>query len=79
MANIGPPQVDSYGAAQSSQFNITSAHNKQSTRSRWNSGIDKGYGGGGGGGGGPSGGGGGSGRKIGRVDDIRGPECNSCQ
>ena len=36
-------------------------------------------GGGGGGGGGGNGGPGGPGRKIGRVDDVRGPECKSCQ
>lgn len=36
-----------------------------------------GRGGGGGGGGGPGTGGGG-GKKLGSVDDIRGPECKSC-
>lgn len=37
------------------------------------------FGGDGGGGGGGSGGsGGGGGRKVGTVDDIRGPECKSC-
>ncbi|KAH8703757.1 hypothetical protein BGW36DRAFT_369944 [Talaromyces proteolyticus] len=69
---------DSYGAAESSQFNIAASHNDPNTRSRW--GGSGGSGGGkpgGGGGGGDSGPGGG--KRLGRVDDIRGPECKSCQ
>jgi len=38
-------------------------------------GAASGRGGGGGGGGGS---GGGSGRRLGTVDDVRGPECKSC-
>lgn len=37
-----------------------------------------GRGGGGGGGSGGPGTGGGGGKKLGSVDDIRGPECKSC-
>ncbi|KAE8151894.1 hypothetical protein BDV25DRAFT_151937 [Aspergillus avenaceus] len=65
--------LDPYTAAQNSRFNVTSPRNNRSTRSFW----------GGGGGSGSGDGGGGPGgfgpRRIGRVDDIRGPECKSCQ
>lgn len=47
------------------------------TAARTGSSIRYGGGGGGGGGGGPGTGGGG-GKKLGSVDDIRGPECKSC-
>ncbi|RJE24840.1 hypothetical protein PHISCL_02794 [Aspergillus sclerotialis] len=73
---------DPYNAAKYSQFNVGHPGNYTNTRPRWgSSGL-------GGGGGGPSGGGGGGGggsgggpwnRRVGRVDDIRGPECGSCQ
>ncbi|KAL1987714.1 hypothetical protein VTN96DRAFT_2554 [Rasamsonia emersonii] len=66
--------LDPYTAAQSSQFNVARPQNKPNTRPRWGGGS---YGGGYGGGGGPGGSGGP--RRIGRVDDIRGPECRSCQ
>ncbi|PLB52401.1 hypothetical protein P170DRAFT_434164 [Aspergillus steynii IBT 23096] len=68
--------VDPYSAAENSRFNITRPGNKPNTRSRWGGSSGFGGGGGGGGGGGPGGFGP---RKIGRVDDIRGPECKSCQ
>ena len=69
-------QLDAYSAAEASQFNV---NNRSAGGSR--SGPSRGYGGGGGGGGGGSGGSGPSsgGKKLGRVDDIRGPECKSCQ
>ena len=70
-------QLDAYAAAENSQFNLrnrqrSSAGNRAPPRS--------GASGGGGGGAGGSGGGGpgGGGRKLGMVDDIRGPECKSC-
>ncbi|EGD86193.1 hypothetical protein H112_07123 [Trichophyton rubrum D6] len=67
-----------YAAAEASQFNIKNPSNRD-PRNR-NRGI--GRGGGGGGGGGydrRGGGGGGPSKRIGRVDDVRGPECKSCQ
>ncbi|EQL36611.1 hypothetical protein BDFG_01980 [Blastomyces dermatitidis ATCC 26199] len=79
--------LNASSAARSSQFNIQNIDNTQIHRSRW--GSSRGGGGGGGGGGGPGGPGGGPGkrpgggggggptRRIGRVDDIRGPECGS--
>ncbi|PYH61927.1 DUF171-domain-containing protein [Aspergillus niger CBS 101883] len=68
--------LDPYTAAQNSRFNVTRSGKTPDTRARWGSG-----GGGGGGSWGPGGGGGpgGPGRRIGRVDDIRGPECKSCE
>lgn len=70
-------QLDAYSAAEASPFNV---NNRSAGMSR--SGPSRGYGGGGGGGGnggsGPGSGGSG-GKKLGRVDDIRGPECKSCQ
>ncbi|KAJ5162150.1 hypothetical protein N7492_007542 [Penicillium capsulatum] len=69
--------LDPYTAAQNSQFNIYRPKNSGGPRSRWGgSSGSYGPGGGGGGGGGP---GSGPGRRIGRVDDVRGPECKSCQ
>ncbi|GFN17349.1 hypothetical protein AtubIFM56815_004646 [Aspergillus tubingensis] len=66
--------LDPYTAAQNSRFNVTQSGKTPNTRARWGSG-----GGGGGGSWGPGGGGGGGGGpRIGRVDDIRGPECKSC-
>ncbi|PGH10560.1 hypothetical protein AJ79_05382 [Helicocarpus griseus UAMH5409] len=73
-------------AAQNSQFNIQNTSNTQIHRPRW--GGSRGGGGGWGGPGGPGngpggpgkrpgGGGSGGGPRIGRVDDIRGPECGS--
>ncbi|CRG82917.1 hypothetical protein PISL3812_00264 [Talaromyces islandicus] len=77
---LPPLQLDSYAAAESSQFNISAPHNNPNNRPRWGGSSNRGTGGGGGGGGGWGPGGGGSGgRKIGRVDDVRGPECKSCQ
>ncbi|EEH23508.1 hypothetical protein PABG_05719 [Paracoccidioides brasiliensis Pb03] len=71
-------------AAQNSQFNVQNINNTQLHRPRWGSSTGGSGGGGGGGGGGPGGPGkrlGGSGagltKRIGRVDDIRGPECGS--
>lgn len=66
--------LDAYAAAEQSPFNIRN-------RNRSTAGVRAGPrsgGSGGGGGGGGSGGGGGGGRKVGTVDDIRGPECKSC-
>ncbi|PGH15260.1 hypothetical protein AJ80_05613 [Polytolypa hystricis UAMH7299] len=80
--------LDAYSAAQQSRFNIQNPDNKNTNRPRWGSSFGKGGGGGGGGGGGPGGPGGpGSGggrpggppKRIGRVDDVRGPECGSCR
>ncbi|KAJ5192470.1 hypothetical protein N7449_008612 [Penicillium cf. viridicatum] len=68
--------LDSYAAAENSSFNIKNQSNKYTTRSRWG-GSTTPYGGGGGGGGG--GGPGFGPRRVGRVDDVRGPECKSCQ
>ncbi|KAL1972321.1 hypothetical protein VTN31DRAFT_7540 [Thermomyces dupontii] len=71
--------LDSYGAAQASQFNVARPRStpRQSPGASWWGGF--GSGGGGGGPGGPGPGSGGPRRRIGRVDDIRGPECRSCQ
>ncbi|PYI27619.1 hypothetical protein BP00DRAFT_429175 [Aspergillus indologenus CBS 114.80] len=75
--------LDPYAAAQNSQFNIHRKGNPAGPTSRWGlfggGGSGGPGGGGGGGGGGPGGGPRGFGpRKIGRVDDVRGPECKSC-
>ncbi|PYI17085.1 hypothetical protein BO86DRAFT_388343 [Aspergillus japonicus CBS 114.51] len=73
--------LDPYAAAQNSQFNIHRKGNPSGPTSRWGlfGGGGSGGPGGGGGGGGPGGGPRGFGpRKIGRVDDVRGPECKSC-
>ncbi|EGE00785.1 hypothetical protein TESG_08078 [Trichophyton tonsurans CBS 112818] len=65
-----------YAAAEASQFNIKNPSSRDPINR--NRGIGRGGGGGGGydrrggGGGGPS-------KRIGRVDDVRGPECKSCQ
>ncbi|PLN85044.1 hypothetical protein BDW42DRAFT_18494 [Aspergillus taichungensis] len=74
---LTPPQFDPYSAAQNSKFNVVSSPNRSNTRSRWG-GSSGGGGGGGSGGGGPGGPGGFGPRRIGRVDDVRGPECKSC-
>ncbi|KAK2808212.1 hypothetical protein FQN50_004953 [Emmonsiellopsis sp. PD_5] len=72
-------------AARNSQFNIQYSRNSQANRPRWGGSTGSGGGGDGGSGGfgkRPGGGGGGSGgpsRRIGRVDDIRAPECGSCR
>ena len=62
-----------------SAYNI---NNREQDGTRTGRGFFGGGGGGGsssgGGGGGPGPGSGGGGRKLGLVDDIRGPECNSC-
>ncbi|KAJ5404610.1 hypothetical protein N7509_004481 [Penicillium cosmopolitanum] len=75
--------LDPYGAAQNSQFNIHRPSTNSGLRGRGPSSY---FGGGGGGGGGDSGPGydygsgcGGGARRIGRVDDVRGPECGSCR
>ncbi|KAJ5198078.1 uncharacterized protein N7498_007195 [Penicillium cinerascens] len=65
--------LDVYASAQASQFNIYN-NKRASNGSRF--GVSSGsWGGGGSGGGGPPGPGSGPGRRIGRVDDVRGPEC----
>ncbi|KAJ5085011.1 hypothetical protein N7532_009782 [Penicillium argentinense] len=69
--------LDPYAAAESSQFNIHRPNS--SSGSRPLNGRTNYYGGGGGGSGGGGGPGSGSGRRIGRVDDVRGPECGSCR
>ena len=71
------PKLDAYAAGQASGYNI---NNRVQDGSRTGRGIfgSGGSGGGGGGGGGPGPGSGG-GKKLGRVDDIRGPECKSCK
>ncbi|OJJ34184.1 hypothetical protein ASPWEDRAFT_42107 [Aspergillus wentii DTO 134E9] len=72
MADIFFFQLDPYAAAQNSQFNISNPGNRSSARPRWGGGSSGSGGGGGGGGGfGP--------RRVGRVDDVRGPECGSCR
>ncbi|KAL2009141.1 hypothetical protein VTN00DRAFT_7335 [Thermoascus crustaceus] len=68
--------LDPYTAAQNSKFNISRSKNAHDTRPRW--GGSSYNSGGGGPGGGPSGSGRGQ-KRIGRVDDIRGPECGSCR
>ena len=83
--------LDPYTAAQNSQFNTRGRPNSYQDRARWGGVNRTGAGGGGGGGTGgsiPRGGGGGggsgsgsgsgSGRRMGTVDDVRGPECGSC-
>jgi hypothetical protein len=82
--------LDPYAAAQASQFNTRArGPNAYQDRARWGSGANRsggggsggsGLGGGRGGGGGSGGGfgGAGSGRRMGTVDDVRGPECGSC-
>ncbi|KAJ5306272.1 hypothetical protein N7508_005287 [Penicillium antarcticum] len=69
-----PLQLDSYKAAEESSFNINRSSNSYTTRPRW--GGSSSYGGGGGGGGGGPGSGP---RRVGRVDDVRAPECGSCR
>lgn len=66
-------QLDPYAAAEQSPFSI---RNRSNPAPR--AGPRAGGGGGGGGGGYGGGGGGGGGKKLGTVDDIRGPECKSC-
>ncbi|MCJ1291082.1 hypothetical protein MMC34_002625 [Xylographa carneopallida] len=70
--------LDPYAAGQTSAYNI---NNREKDGTRTGRGFFGGGGGGGGsGGGGPGpGSGGGGGRKLGTVDQIRGPECKSCQ
>ncbi|RAL10587.1 uncharacterized protein BO97DRAFT_406838 [Aspergillus homomorphus CBS 101889] len=73
--------TDPYGAARDSSFNIhRSARTPSGNKSRWGLGFGGGSSGGSGGpgGGGPGGPGGSGPRRIGRVDDVRGPECKSC-
>ena len=80
--------LDPYTAAQNSSFNTRGRGNAYQERARWG-GVNRIGGGGGsggsggsdsrgGGGGGAGFGGGGSGRRMGTVDDVRGPECGSC-
>ncbi|PWY82226.1 hypothetical protein BO70DRAFT_396519 [Aspergillus heteromorphus CBS 117.55] len=68
--------LDPYTAAQNSRFNVSRQGKNPNASARWGAGGGSWGGGGGGGGGGPGGPGGG--RRIGRVDDVRGPECKSC-
>ncbi|KIW78975.1 hypothetical protein Z517_08815 [Fonsecaea pedrosoi CBS 271.37] len=82
--------LDPYTAAQNSQFNTRGRPNAYQDRPRWGAGSTTRLGGGGGSGGGGSGGswgrggGGGAGgpgsgpRRMGGIDDVRGPECGSC-
>ncbi|MCJ1460503.1 hypothetical protein MMC28_010885 [Mycoblastus sanguinarius] len=63
--------LDAYAAAEQSSFSIMNRR-----RSTAGSGPRSGGGGSGGGGGGSGGNGG---KKLGTVDDIRGPECKTCQ
>ncbi|GLI76836.1 hypothetical protein PoHVEF18_005114 [Penicillium ochrochloron] len=67
------PQFDSQASAQSSQFNIHNRNTAYRNSTEWgartsssSSNVRRG----GEGGGGP---------RIGRVDDVRGPECKSCR
>ncbi|ETN45799.1 uncharacterized protein HMPREF1541_09632 [Cyphellophora europaea CBS 101466] len=81
--------LDAYAAAQNSQFNTVGRPNAYQERARWGGVNRAGNGGSGGGGSGwgsggnndgrGPGGGGGPARRLGRVDDVRGPECGSCQ
>ncbi|MCJ1274537.1 hypothetical protein MMC21_002333 [Puttea exsequens] len=64
--------LDAYSAAEQSPYNIRNRNRPSSVR------AVPGSGGGGGGGGGSGGSGGGGGKRLGTVDDIRGPECKSC-
>ncbi|CEJ57205.1 hypothetical protein PMG11_05906 [Penicillium brasilianum] len=64
---------DSYASAQGSQFNLRNRNTASGSSSEWGartsssgSNVNRG----GAGGGGP---------RIGRVDDVRGPECKSCR
>ncbi|TKA76015.1 hypothetical protein B0A49_02925 [Cryomyces minteri] len=71
--------LDPYAAAEASPFNTKNRSASRSGAPRklgWGS---LGGGSGGGSGGSGPGGPGSGGRKLGRVDDIRGPECKSCQ
>ena len=73
--------LDPYTAAQNSNFNTRGRPNAYQERSRWGSSNRLGGGGGGGGGAGGGGGNGGGGpapRRMGGIDDVRGPECGSC-
>jgi hypothetical protein len=68
-------QLDSYAAADKSQFNITSSRNQAWTRPRWGGSADRGNNNGGGsggsGGGRPDDGGSGfGGRRVGRITDF---------
>ncbi|KAJ5153280.1 uncharacterized protein N7482_009758 [Penicillium canariense] len=63
---------DSYASAQGSQFNIHNRNTASGSSFGWgartsssSSNVSRG--------------GGGSGPRIGRVDDVRGPECKSCR
>lgn len=79
--------MDPYTAAQNSQFNTRGRPNAYQDRARWG-GVNRTGGAAGGGAAGPRGGGGaggsngfgggGAGRRIGTVEDVRGPECGSC-
>lgn len=73
--------MDAYAAAEASPFNVRNrSAGIRGGPGRYGAGGGSGGGSGGGGGGGPGTGGGGTGpgKKLGRVDDIRGPECKSC-
>lgn len=71
-------KLDAYAAAEVSPFNVNSRNAARAGGSVRHGGGNGGGGGGGGGGGPGFGGGGGGGKKLGSVDDIRGPECKSC-
>ncbi|KAK4942770.1 hypothetical protein LTR10_017530 [Elasticomyces elasticus] len=73
--------LDPYTAAQNSRFNLRGRPNAYQERTRWGSANRNGGAGAnpGGRGGGSSGfGGTGPGRRMGGIDDVRGPECGSC-
>ncbi|MCJ1255769.1 hypothetical protein MMC24_003586 [Lignoscripta atroalba] len=71
--------LDTYAAGHASAYNINNRvqDGTRTGRGYFGGGGSGGSGGGRGGGPGPGSGGGG-GRKLGRVDDIREPECKSC-
>ncbi|MCJ1239101.1 hypothetical protein MMC14_007094, partial [Varicellaria rhodocarpa] len=70
--------LDPYAAGRVSAYNINNRERDGTRTGRGFFGGGGGGGGGSGGGGGPGSGPGSGGRKLGRVDDIRGPECKSC-
>ncbi|MCJ1474533.1 hypothetical protein MMC13_003191 [Lambiella insularis] len=69
--------LDPYAAGQTSAYNVNNRVKDGTTTGKGFFGGGGSSGGGGGGGPGPSGGGGG--KKLGTVDQIRGPECKSCR
>ncbi|KAJ5780493.1 hypothetical protein N7457_005653 [Penicillium paradoxum] len=68
--------IDAYTAAENSSFNVNNPNYRYQNRSRWGNNISPQGGGGRGGGGGGDGPGFGP-RRVGRVDDVRGPELDN--